>query len=163
MACLGGTWEDPKPWVRFDGGMPATGETVMGRICDPKSMPWASTRRRLCHGCPAYRGKDWTGQIVGALAPDGETILSLKLAEYEQYVRWAEEEMEPEKFYAWLEEGTRGISEEAQAEYMRKWRAEHPGYDKRQRPSRAAYQRERRRRLSETRNRPARARAGSVK
>jgi len=160
VSCLGGTWEDPRPWIRFDGGVPVSGETILGRICDPKTMPWASTLRRKCHGCPAYRGKDWSGQIVGTLAPDGSTIMSLKLAEYEQYVNWVEEEMEPEKFYAWLEEGTRGISEEAQAAYMRKWRAEHPGYDKRKR-SRAEYMREYRRR-NVTRNRPAPARAGSV-
>lgn len=162
MACLGGTWEDPRPWVRFSGGAPVNGETIMGRICDKTRMPWASTRRRFCHGCPAYRGKDWDGNMQGALAADGETVQSLRLSEYVEYARWVEEEFEPERFYLWLEEGNRGISEEAQAEYMRKWRAEHPGYDRRKR-DRAAYMREYRRRRSVTRNRPARAGAEPVK
>jgi len=160
MSCLGGTWQEPREWMRFINGEP-TRELHTGRVCDERIMPWASTKRRICSGCPAYRGPTRDGGTQAALAPDLMTINSLSKSEWEQYNKWVEEEFEPERFYAYLEGGVKGWDEERQAEYMREWRAAHPGYDQRKRPSRAAYQRERRARLSETRNRPAPARTGS--
>lgn len=143
MSCLGGTWQEPREWVRFSGGVPVTGEPIFGRVCDPEHMPFTSTRPRKCHGCPAYRGRLPDGTYQGVLAPDMETIQSLSKREYDEYVRWVEEEMDPGRFYEWLDEhGERGLTEDAQAEYMRRWRAAHPGYDKRRGRKRAAYMRE---------------------
>jgi hypothetical protein len=155
MSCLGGTWGQPEDWVRFRGGVPATGETITGRVCDQTIMPDDRTRPKMCHGCPAYRGRLPDGGVQWILNPD-DSLNSLKLTEYEQYVKWIEEEFEPEQFYAWLDGGVKGWTEERQAEYMRQWRAKHPGYDKRnnRKRFRAAYMRNyRAQRLSRTEDR----------
>ncbi|RLB44786.1 MAG: hypothetical protein DRH30_00590 [Deltaproteobacteria bacterium] len=151
--------------MRFINGEPV-GEYHVGRVCDETIMPWASTKRRICGGCPAYRGKLLDGSVQAALAPDLMTINSLSKPEYEQYNKWVKEEFEPERFYAYLEGGVKGWDEERQAEYMREWRASHVGYDKRERRRDKTYmaqkQRESRARTS-TRNRPAPARTGAVR
>ncbi len=154
MSCLGGTWQEPREWMRFINGDP-TRELQLGRVCDETIMPWASTKTRLCSGCPAYRGPTVDGGRQEVLAPDMMTINSLSKSEWEQYEKWVEEEFEPERFYAYLEGGVKGWTEEQRASYMQQWRAEHPGYDKRKRTSRAAYMRGYRQRKAVTRNRPA--------
>lgn len=140
MACLGGTWDQPRTWVRFVEGVPS-GDPIHGRVCDRQRMPYEQTRPDRCHGCPAYRGRNPDGSEVGVLNRD-DSLNSLSEEEYERYVELVEEEQDPPAFYEWLLEGrSRGWpGTERDAEYQRRWRAAHPGYDKRKR-DRAAYMR----------------------
>jgi hypothetical protein len=100
---------------------------------------------------------DREGDQITGLLPDG-TVVALNMREYVEYQRWVEEEMEPDRFYAWMEGGARRgwqtiEGDEAQAEYMRDWRAIHPGYDQRRR-FRAEYMRNYRRTRKEALRNP---------
>ncbi len=161
MSCLGGTWQEPREWMRFINGDP-TRELQLGRVCDETKMPWASTKKRLCSGCPAYRGPTMDGGRQEALGPDLMTIQSLSKSEWEQYDKWVEEEFEPERFYAYLEGGVKGWTEEQQAEYMKRYRAGNPEYREQERDAAKVRMRAYRARQKALRNRPAPARDGAL-
>lgn len=133
MSCLGGAPGEPLAWMRFIEGQPIEQEgRVLGCMNEDRD-----TRRSVCYGCPAYRGVDREGEDITGILSDG-SIVALNLREYAEYQRWVEEEQEPERFFAWMEGGARRgwktvEGSEAQAEYMREWRATHPGYDQRHR------------------------------
>ncbi len=93
MACLGGTWDEPRDWMQRVG----TGAVRQsGRICQPYiegRMPrWTrrqhvarDTRPILCSSCPAYRGLDRDGytQHTGLDGEDNWTALSI-----DEWLRW---------------------------------------------------------------------------
>lgn len=155
MTCLGGSPGEILTWVRFIDGAPVEQEgRVLGCMNEDRD-----TRRSVCYGCPAYRGVDREGDQITGLLSDG-TVVALSQREYAEYQHWVEEESEPERFFAWMEGGARRgwrtvEGDEAQAEYMREWRAIHPGYDQRHR-FRSEYMRDymRKRRLLARSNSP---------
>jgi len=82
MACLGGTRDEPKPWIHYRSGEEPT--RVEGRICvgNPKRYNNPHTSRRGCAECPAFRGLRWDGKVANGLniidEPVGLTIEEAK-------------------------------------------------------------------------------------
>jgi hypothetical protein len=154
MACLGGTYEHPKPWMRHwpDGRV----QRIDGRICtDKKRLLNPHTSRRSCAGCPAFRGLRWDGTVANGLGTDNETPVGLSIdesARYEEAMDAALIEDDYEPLFGWLsrqdrelvtnpdgthhvivgigERGLRRIGDpgatERAAAYMREYRKSHP-------------------------------------
>lgn len=161
--CIAGSPAEPRVWYRslgVDGFVEFHGRQNMnaGAVTagQPKRQFYCDLRQKdpieTCRPCVAYRN---AAQGHTGLAPDGDTILSLTSAEYELLLD------DIDAFYRKKEEGWSAISTLARkailtedlpdeaAEYrrdtMRRWRAAHPGADKRKR-NRAEYMRQYRKR-----------------
>lgn len=80
MACLGGTKEQPREWIRIRAG--GILEHHAGRVCDRTHH---LTNRAYCSPCPAYRGRRTDTTIATGLWPDGEpyALSTGELAQYE--------------------------------------------------------------------------------
>lgn len=68
MACLAGTVDAPRRWVRFVAGEPVELE---GRHCT-RQQPF--TNRQQCSSCPAYRGIRYDGSQATGITPSGDPI-----------------------------------------------------------------------------------------
>lgn len=133
MACIGGTVEEPRPWIRFKSDQE---ERLDGRWCD-RQQPFTS--RRSCSSCPAYRGVRWDGTIATGIAPNG-ALVALTEDEYREYQAATEASFDGDDgpwriFISRLEEGIgeRALREigdpdaqAAHAAYMRDYRKRMP-------------------------------------
>lgn len=80
MACLGGTIENPLPWIRlFRDGRPERQE--YGRVCNRTE---SYTSRNACSGCVAYRGRRWDTTVATGIQ-FGEDPYALRPWEYDRY------------------------------------------------------------------------------
>ena len=118
MSCLGGSWEAPRAWVRL--GPDGVAELV-GRV-EGCRVEGERTRRKLCHGCPAFRGLDRDGIVQSGVAANGEPY-ALSEAEYEA---WQDE---PERFWTRKDGGSIwGWRRSGTLEWQEHWNAYMQGY-----------------------------------
>ncbi len=164
MACIAGTVDNPKLWYTKDG-WPVVGRRPDGGAYCPRRSPYTSVslaHRRVghklasCNGCPCFRGVDAFGVLQEGYTPDMRYVTSFTEAEWE---KWTELDFDWPAFMAWKDQTARAPSSIARrgrfaltdeqvdvaraygAEQQRRWRAAHPGADKRKR-NRRDYMRE---------------------
>jgi hypothetical protein len=142
VACLAGTKEEPRKWVRFKNGQPIHME---GRWCE-RALPWTS--RRSCSPCPAYRGVNVFGQRVTGLAPNEDPI-ALSADEYERYEAAIEATYDDDfsLYCAFLDRLREGVGERTMREHgdpgaQDRWAAYIRGYRQRMSDEQKERQRE---------------------
>lgn len=145
MACIAGTVDSPRRWVRFAHGQPVRME---GRWCD-RAQDFTS--RRTCSSCPAYRGIDIFGQLVTGMAPNGEP-LGLTADEYAAYEAAVEASFDDDfsLMRAWFDRMDAGVGERALREHgdpdaTDRWAAYMRGYRERMDDEQRERDRDRRR------------------
>lgn len=167
MACLAGTVENPRPWMRY--WKDREPERFEGRICN-RTNP--RTNRNQCSVCPAFRGVRYDTVLATGLDVDDEPY-GLSIEEHHEYQRALEAKFIDDAsdplavFLSRMQleatkdpltgrwQVTHGIGARTlamigdpsglavQAAKSREWRAAHPGADKRVRKrDRAAYMRD---------------------
>ena len=148
MTCLGGTPDGKRVWYRFTktgevqiyGRVPSCPRTGVMKDGSPK-LSDDFTSKRDCYACPAFRGLDRDGRVQHGLTPNGLDIIALSQAEYDQYNAALkasfEDDFLPMARFMETQGGETGYwrSEhpdafDMRAEYMRRWRDQHPGYDR---------------------------------
>lgn len=152
MACIAGTVERPRQWVRFAAGEPVE---MDGRWCDRKE-PF--TARAQCSSCPAYRGVRYDTSLATGVAPSGDPV-GLTMSEYVDWRDAQEEALIDDDFSliaAWQDRMLAGIGQRALRDigdpdatdawnkYMRTYRARNPDYAERNREQTRARMRARR-------------------